>query len=47
MKVKVEFLDDFANKKKGEITECDSILAASLVNRGVAKKVVEKVKDKK
>lgn len=47
MKVKVQFLDDYANKKKGEEMDCNSILAASLVNRGVAKKVVEKVKKEK
>lgn len=29
---KVEFIKDFANKKKGDTFECDSMLANQLVN---------------
>jgi hypothetical protein len=34
----VEFITDFANKKKGDVWECDSLLASQLVhNDKVAK----------
>jgi len=29
--VKVEFTEDFAGKKKGDVWECDSLLASQLV----------------
>jgi hypothetical protein len=29
--VKVEFIEDFAGKKKGDVWECDSLLASQLV----------------
>jgi len=41
--IKVEFLQDFATKKKGEVWGCSSMLACSLIRRGVAKKATEKV----
>ena len=40
----IEFLKDFAGKKKGEKHECDSMLARSLINRKIAKKYTKKVK---
>lgn len=30
--VEVEFIEDFATKKKGEVWECDSLLASQLVH---------------
>jgi hypothetical protein len=41
--LKVEFLEDFATKKKGDVWECDSLLASQLVNvEKVAKYYEEK-----
>ena len=34
----IEFTKDFANKKKGDIWECDSMLANEIIKKGVAKK---------
>ena len=45
-KVKVEFLKDFATKKKGDEMEVDSSLASTLFNMKVAKKAVETKKIK-
>jgi len=40
---KVEFIKDFATKKKGDVWECDSQLASHLVNIDkVAKYIKEK-----
>jgi Zn-finger protein len=44
---KVEFISDFATKKKGDVWECDSLLASHLVHTDkVAKYVDEEVKPK-
>ena len=45
--VKVEFIKDFATKKKGDKGEYDGMLAASLVEKKVAKKVLVKNKTEK
>jgi hypothetical protein len=37
MMVKVEFITDFATKRKGEAWSCDSMLANSLIRRKVVK----------
>ena len=39
----IEFTKDFATKKKGDIWECDGMLASELINKHkVAKKRVRK-----
>jgi len=46
--VTVVFTTDFANKKKGEVFECNSLLASQLINGDkVAEYFVEKVIEKK
>ena len=45
--VTVEFLKEFATKKKGDTMDVDSMLARDLINKKVAKKRLRKtVKDK-
>lgn len=44
--VKIEFIKDFANKKKGDITEMDGMHASSIIRRGFAKQYVEPSKKK-
>lgn len=47
MVVKLEFLKDFATKKKGDVWDCsNSILASNLVKSKVAKKRVRKTTKK-
>jgi hypothetical protein len=36
--VKIEFIKDFATKKKGDTWECHGMLASTLINKKVAKK---------
>ena len=36
--MKIEFIKDFATKKKGDVWECDGMLASHLISRKVAKK---------
>jgi hypothetical protein len=43
---KIEFIKDFATKKKGELWECDGLLAASLIHRKVAKYFKPRAKKK-
>jgi len=38
---KVEFIKDFATKKKGDVWECDSQLASQLVNVDKVAKYLE------
>jgi hypothetical protein len=38
---KVEFIKDFATKKKGDVCECDSQLASQLVNVDKVAKYLE------
>ena len=45
--VKIEFIKDFATKKKGDQWECDSLLACDLINKKVAKKISKKGRPKK
>jgi len=40
--VTIIFIKDFAGRKKGDIWECDSMLANRLINDKVAKKYVKK-----
>lgn len=48
MAVKIEFTEDFANRKKGETWKCDGMLASQLVRVDkVAKFYEEKPKAKK
>lgn len=42
----IEFTEDFATKKKGEVWSCDSMLACSLIKKGVAKKTTEVEEEK-
>jgi len=42
----VEFIKDFANRKKGDVWACDSMLARTLINEGVAKFYVKEEKKK-
>lgn len=44
---KVEFIKDYSSKKKGDTFVCDSMLAATLIGKGVAKVFVEKKQPKK
>lgn len=44
---KVEFIEDFANKKKGDTFECDGMLASHLVNVDKVAKYYKKPKAKK
>ena len=44
--MKIEFTKDFANKKKGDIVELDSMLARSIIDRKVAKQVTRKANKK-
>jgi len=44
--VTVEFLKDFATKKKGDTMELDGMVANELFKKKVAKKRVRKTKDK-
>lgn len=36
--IEVEFLEDFANHKKGDTFQYDTLMAFELIQRGVAKK---------
>lgn len=45
MKKSVQFLKDFATKKKGDVYECDSQIASHLVNDSKVAKYV--IKDEK
>lgn len=45
--VEIEFIEDFATKKKGDIWECDSLLASHLVNIDKVAKYTKKSKVKK
>ena len=48
MDVKIEFTEDFANKKKGDTWECNSQLASHLIhNDKVAKVYKEKTRKSK
>lgn len=38
MVVKIQFIKDFATKKKDDIWECDGMLANRLIQKKVAKK---------
>ena len=39
---KIQFTKDFATKKKGDVWECDSMLAHNLINKDkVAKKYIK------
>ena len=41
MVVKIQFIKDFATKKKNDIWGCDGILARTLINKKVAKKYIK------
>lgn len=45
--VKIEFIKDFATKKKGETWDCDSMLASQLVRVEKVAKYYEKEKKAK
>jgi hypothetical protein len=40
--MKIEFKEDFATSKKGDIVDVNSIIASNLIRRGVAKSFVAK-----
>lgn len=44
--VKIQFIKDFATKKKDDLLECDGQLASRLINMKVAKKRVRVTKQK-
>ncbi len=44
--VKVEFIKNFANKKKGDVVEFEGMLAAQLISEKAAKKVTKKAAKK-
>lgn len=45
--VKVIFIKDFATRKKGDVVEYDGMLAATLINKKVAKLYVKPKKEVK
>jgi len=44
--VKIQFIKDFATKKKDDMMECDGVLASILIKKKVAKKRVRITKQK-
>jgi len=45
--IKIEFIKDFATRKKGEAVEVDGMLASQLIARKVAKKWKPKQRKRK
>lgn len=47
MKVKIIFTSDFADKKKGDLFECNGMLASQLISHDKVAKLADEAENKK